>query len=47
MKLIINNENKKLSQKRKSEIERINKMDDKMKTLIKKAKTEKKNKKKL
>ena len=41
MKMIIDNE-KKLSRNRKRGIERNNKMDDKMKTLFNKTKTEKK-----
>ena len=42
MKLVIDNANKKLSQNRKRRIERNIKMDDKLKTLLNKIKTEKK-----
>ena len=42
--MIMNNEMKKLSRKRKPRIERKNKIDDKMKTLINTTKTEEKNK---
>ena len=44
MKLIIHNENKKLSRNRKRRIERRIKMDDKKKSLLIKIKSEKKNK---
>ena len=44
MKLIIDNENKKLSRNRKRRIERNIKMDDKMKSSLSKTKTERKKK---
>ena len=44
MKVIIDNENKKLSRNRKKRIERKNKINDNMKSLLKKIKTEKKKK---
>ena len=44
MKLIIDNENKKLSRNRKGRIERKIEMDDKMKSILKKNKTERKRK---
>ena len=44
--MIINNENKKLSRNRKKRIERKNKMNDDMKLLLNKIKSEKKNKNK-
>ena len=46
METIINNENKDLSRNRKRRNERNIKMDDNMKLLIKKVKSEKKKKKK-
>ena len=45
MKLIIDNENKKLSRNRKRRIDRKNKIDDNMKLLLNKIKSEKKKKK--
>ena len=42
--MIMNNENKKLSGNRKRRIERIFKMDDKMKLLLNKIKAERKKK---
>ena len=42
MKVIINNENKKLSRNRKRRIERKSKIDNNMKLLLNKIKTEKK-----
>ena len=42
--MIINNENKKLSRNRKKRIDRKNKMNDDMKLLLNKIKSEKKNK---
>ena len=44
--MIINNENKKLSRNRKRRIQRKNKINDDMKLLLNKIKTEKKKKKK-
>ena len=46
MKLIINNENKKLSGNRRRRIERIFEVDNKMKPLLNKTKSEKKKKNK-
>ena len=46
MKLIIDNENKKLSRNRKRRIERKNKLNDDMKILLNKIKSEKKKKNK-
>ena len=45
MKLIIDNENKKLSRNRKRRIEQNIKMTDEMKSLLNKIKTERKKKK--
>ena len=45
--MIIDNENNKLSRNRKRRIERRIKMDDKLKTLLNKIKTEKKKKLKI
>ena len=47
MKLIIDNENKKISRNRKRRIERRNKIDDNMKLLLKKMKQRRKNKRKI
>ena len=44
MKVIIDNENKKLSRNRKRRTQRKYKMDDNMESLINKIKSEKKNK---
>ena len=44
MKLIINNDNKKLSRNQKRRIERKNKLNDDMKLLLNKIKNEKKKK---
>ena len=46
MKVIMNNENEKLSRSRNRRIERKNKIDDNMKLLLNNIKTEKKKKKK-
>ena len=46
MKMMFNNENKKLSRNRKRRIERKNKINDHMKLLLNKIKSEKKNKNK-
>ena len=43
MKLLIDNEKRKLSRNKKRKLERIIKMDDKMKSLLNKIKTERKN----